>query len=291
MAGAYQSRNGSRGVVVEAVCDEDLWIWHLFVGALGSFNDINVMNQSPLYLDVTAGRWPPREVPFSINRTPRTLLNYIFDDIHPGYAFLVSPQPMTLSNEAKTFNRLQETIRKDVERLFGVLTERFHVDLHPGRCGSVKHLIMTDKAVCILHRMCVEARRDTFWSRRTSARGANGEGSAGGERKGHAGAAAAAAGGHDAQNCGSDDGGAAAAGGAAPGGGIGNGGRLPAATDAATDPPPALNAMEQPPAGGIVAFFDAWGETRNPSEHEQLRPDLKAYVWNDRGELLGPYVV
>jgi len=55
MNGAYQSRKGSRGVVVEAVCDEDLWIWHLFVLAPGSLNDINVLNQSPLYLDVTAG--------------------------------------------------------------------------------------------------------------------------------------------------------------------------------------------------------------------------------------------
>jgi len=55
--------------------------------------------------------------------------------------------------------------------------------------------------------------------------------------------------------------------------------------------PPALNAVEQPPAGGMVAVFDAWGETRNPSEHEQLRADLTAHVWNERGELLSPYVV
>jgi len=33
MSGAYQSRKGSRGVVVEAVRDEDLCLWHLFVGA------------------------------------------------------------------------------------------------------------------------------------------------------------------------------------------------------------------------------------------------------------------
>jgi len=41
----------------------------------------------------------------------------------------------------------------------------------------------------------------------------------------------------------------------------------------------------------MVAVFDAWGETRNPAEHEQLRADLTAHVWNDRGELLSPYVV
>jgi len=41
-------------------------VWHLFVGAPGGLNDINVMQKSPLYLDVTGGRWPPRGTPFTI---------------------------------------------------------------------------------------------------------------------------------------------------------------------------------------------------------------------------------
>jgi len=41
----------------------------------------------------------------------------------------------------------------------------------------------------------------------------------------------------------------------------------------------------------MVAVIDAWGETRNFTEHEQLRADLTAHVWSDRGELLAPYVV
>ena len=47
MEGAYRSRNGSRGVVVAAVCDEDLWIWHVFFGAPGSFNDPNLLSNRP----------------------------------------------------------------------------------------------------------------------------------------------------------------------------------------------------------------------------------------------------
>jgi len=217
-------------------------------------------------------------VPFSINGTTRTLPYYLVDGINRCYAFLVSPYPMPLTDEAKTFNSLPEAIRKNVERMFVVLTKRFHIALHPGRCRSVKQLIMTYKAVCILHNMCVEAHRDTFLSRRRHARGNNGGGSAVGKGEGPAGEAASAARGHGAQNGGSVDGGAAAAGEAAPGGGIGNGGGLLAAADAVADPPPALNAAEQPPTGGMVAVFDAWGETRNPAEHEQLRADLTAHV-------------
>jgi len=173
MAGAYQSRRGPRGVVVEAVGDEDLWIWHLFVGAPGSLNDINVLNESPLRLDVTAGRWPPRGVTFTVNGITRTQLHFLADGIYPRYAFIVSPHPMPTTDEAMTFNRLQVAIRKDVERLFGVLRKRFRIALHPGRYRSVKQLITTYKAVSILHNMCVESRRDIFLSLRRGARGTN----------------------------------------------------------------------------------------------------------------------
>ena len=61
-AGMYQNRHGKRSVVMEAVCDEDLWIWHLFVGCPGSQNDLNVMHASPLYLSVTGGEWLPPPV-------------------------------------------------------------------------------------------------------------------------------------------------------------------------------------------------------------------------------------
>jgi len=114
MAGAYQRRKGSRGMVVEAICDENPWIWHLLVGSRGSLNDINVLNHLPLYLDVTAGRLPPPDVPFVVNRSIRTLLYYLFYGIYPRYIFLVSPHPLPMTDEAKTFDFLQEAIRKDL---------------------------------------------------------------------------------------------------------------------------------------------------------------------------------
>jgi len=120
MAWAYSILKGKRGIVVEAVCDEDLWVWHLFVGAPGSLNDINFMQQSQLYLDVTGGRWPPRGTPFTISGRTRTLPYYVVDGIYQGSAFLMAPHPKPSAEEQTTFNRLQEAIRKDMERLFGV---------------------------------------------------------------------------------------------------------------------------------------------------------------------------
>ena len=79
---------------------------------------------------------------------------------------------MPSTEEHKVFNRLQKAVRKDVERLFGVLTQHFHIALHPGRYRSVKMLILTFKAICILHNMCVESRREGFLSRHRRAEGA-----------------------------------------------------------------------------------------------------------------------
>jgi len=305
MAGAYQSRNGKRGIVVEAVCDEDLWVWHLFVGAPGSLNDISVMQQSQLFLDVTGGRWAPRGTPFTINGRTRMLPYYLVDGIYPRYAFLMSPHPKPSTEEQTTFNRLQEAIQKDVERLFGVLMKRFHVALHPGRYRSVSQLVTTYKAICILHNMCVESRRSNVLSRRRRAVGGDG-----GTHCGVGGDACGGSDGGEGESGGTPAGGIAAAGAVAPGGGSpgGVGGVIAAAgapapgggvggvaaamdnIDAVGNAPPALNPVAHPPAANMAAIFDAWAETQNVQENERLRADLTADIHRDRGELLAPYI-
>jgi len=288
MAGAYQSQKGKREIVVEAVCDEDLWVWHLFVEAPGSLNDINVMHQSPLYLDVTGSGWPPRNKPCTINGDTRTLPYYLVDGIYPRFAFLISPHPEPSTEEQTMFNRLQEAIRKDVERLFGVLMKRLHVALHPLRYRSVSQLVTTYKAICILHNLCVESRRSTFLSRRRREAGGDGgiscvvSGDAGGVSDGG-----------DGQSGGAHAVGGAAVGGPAPGGAAADGSGGVAASmgniDAAGNAPPALHPASHPPAARMAANFDAWAETQNPAECESLRDDLTADIFCDRGDLLAPY--
>jgi len=281
MAGSYQTRKGSRGIVVEAVCDEDLWIWHLCTGAPGSLNDINVMHQSSLYLDVTAGLWPPRNQTYTLSGTSRTPPYYLVDGIYPRYAFLMSSHPMPPTEEQKVFNGLQEAVRKDVERLFGVLTQRFHIALHPGRYRSVK-MVLTFKEICTLQDMCVESRREGFLSRRKRAEGPNGGGGANavdgddegsGSEDGNGPDGGPAGGGGSGHGGGEDVGAGAAAGRAAPDG-----------AHAGANALLLIDPVKQPPAGGMAAVFDAWGGTRNVAEHEQLRADLTAHVWNDRGD-------
>jgi len=43
-------------IILEAVASHDLWIWHAFFGVAGSNNDINVLNQSIIFLEELQGQ-------------------------------------------------------------------------------------------------------------------------------------------------------------------------------------------------------------------------------------------
>lgn len=52
-------------IILEAVASYDLWIWHAFFGVAGANNDINVINQSPLFTERLQGNDP--QVDYYVN--------------------------------------------------------------------------------------------------------------------------------------------------------------------------------------------------------------------------------
>jgi hypothetical protein len=46
--GQFQDKDGCRNIILEAIINQSLWIWHAFFGLSGWNNDINVLNRSPL---------------------------------------------------------------------------------------------------------------------------------------------------------------------------------------------------------------------------------------------------
>ena len=73
--------------MLEAVASYDRWIWHAFFGTPGSNNDLNVLNQSPLFTQVLQGRAP--EVKFTINGSEYNMAYYLADGIYPEWATFV----------------------------------------------------------------------------------------------------------------------------------------------------------------------------------------------------------
>ncbi|XP_071727894.1 uncharacterized protein [Rutidosis leptorrhynchoides] len=74
-------------LMLEAVASYDLWIWHAFFGMAGSNNDINVLNQSPIFDKLKNGTFP--SAPFEVNGNEYSKGYYLADGIYPDWATLV----------------------------------------------------------------------------------------------------------------------------------------------------------------------------------------------------------
>ncbi|CAN1302976.1 Protein ALP1-like [Linum perenne] len=152
-----QFTRGDQGVptiMLEAVASQDLWIWHAFFGVAGSNNDINVLNQSPLFNDVLGGYLP--DIQFTVNGTTYTKGYYLADGIYPEWATMVKSFAYPEDPKRKKFKKMQEATRKDVERAFGVLQARWAIVHGAARFWHRQKLKDIMYACVILHNMIVE---------------------------------------------------------------------------------------------------------------------------------------
>jgi len=116
-----QYTRGDHGVptiMLEVTASQDLWIWHAFFGPPRSNNDINVLNQSDLYLTERNGT--AANSSFTLNGRFYKRGYYLTDGIYPKWSTFVKAYPYPTDPKEKKFKKLQEGARKDVERAFGV---------------------------------------------------------------------------------------------------------------------------------------------------------------------------
>jgi hypothetical protein len=110
-------------IILEAVVDKDLWIWHAFFGMPGSHNDINILRQSSLFARLSEGQ--ASKVNYIINGNEYIKGYYLADGIYPSWATFFKILSETQGNNKKYFALAQESCRKDVEQAFGVLQSQF----------------------------------------------------------------------------------------------------------------------------------------------------------------------
>lgn len=147
-------------IMLEAVASKDLWIWHAFFGAAGSNNDINVLDQSPLFTDVLQGRAPP--VQYTLNESDYNMGYYLADGIYPEWATFAKSIIRPQSAKHKLYAQRQESARKDVERAFGVLQKRWAIIRHPARVWEREELADIMYGCIILPNMIVEDEKGSY---------------------------------------------------------------------------------------------------------------------------------
>ncbi|XP_010468495.1 PREDICTED: putative nuclease HARBI1 [Camelina sativa] len=158
--GMYSRGTSKPTIVLEAVASQDLWIWHAFFGAPGTCNDLNVLDQSPVFNDIIYGRAP--EVTYYVNGNEYNLAYYLTDGIYPEWATFVKSIPQPQHPKHRLFAEKQEGARKDVERAFGVLQSRFAMIKNPSLLWSKGKIAYIMRACLILHNMIVEDERDSY---------------------------------------------------------------------------------------------------------------------------------
>nr|GEY11020.1 protein ALP1-like [Tanacetum cinerariifolium] len=125
-------------IMLEAVASQDLWIWHAFYGVAGANNDINILDNSPLFDNLLNDTAPV--VLYVVNGVGYEKGYYLADGIYPQWATFV--KSFAVANDAKHayFKKRQKGARKDVERAFGVLQGRWGIIQQPARSYHVNTL-------------------------------------------------------------------------------------------------------------------------------------------------------
>jgi hypothetical protein len=145
-------------MILEAVASRDLRIWHAFFGTAGSQNDINVLNKSPLFIDMLKGKTP--RVHYTVNGNQYDTPYYLADGIYPEWAVFVKTIHRPQSEEDKLYAKHQESARKDVECAFGVLQSRFDIVHRDARLWKRGDVVNIMQACVILHNMIVEDEKE-----------------------------------------------------------------------------------------------------------------------------------
>ncbi|KAJ9555025.1 hypothetical protein OSB04_009639 [Centaurea solstitialis] len=132
----------------------DQWIWHAFFGVPGATNDIIVVNQSPIFNDLFENKAPDSS--FVVNNTHYPHGYYLADGIYPEWTTFVKAFRYPVEEPRVHFKTRQESARKDIERTFATLKDKWHVVKYPARVWTQRKLSLIMHTCIILHNMIRE---------------------------------------------------------------------------------------------------------------------------------------
>jgi hypothetical protein len=152
--GQFQDKDKNRSIILKAIADQSLWIWHAFFGLPRSNNDLTVLDRSPLIHDMLRGS--SSGMTFVVNGVEYSRYYLLADGIYPSWSCFVQSIHEPADEKRAHYSKVQEACRKDVERCFGVLQSRFAIIQNPSRHWSQDTISDIMIACVVLHNMVIE---------------------------------------------------------------------------------------------------------------------------------------
>jgi hypothetical protein len=155
--GQFKYRNGNQKTInLEALVDYHLRIWFCNFGNAGSLNDINVLDKSTIVGSIIDGSFDISVEPYLINGVFRDYMYFLVDGIYPEWSIFINSVNGLETEMEKLFSKQQEGARKDVERVFSVLCDKFQILKRTFRGWDIGDINATVECCIILHNMVVE---------------------------------------------------------------------------------------------------------------------------------------
>ena len=120
----YKGKEGNTTIVAQAIASPDLYCTHLFVGSPGTNNDLTTLRIDP-YIQAVLDGSTASKFDFSVNGESFSFKYYLADGIYPPWSIFATPISNPSSTGERRYTNLQESFRKEVECLFGVVKQRF----------------------------------------------------------------------------------------------------------------------------------------------------------------------
>ncbi|POW21257.1 hypothetical protein PSHT_02586 [Puccinia striiformis] len=105
-AGQYSGKEKEPTIILVAVASYNTWIWHVFFGLPGTLNNVNVLDQSPVFKKLQDG--VGLAVNFKIGSNDYSMGYYLSDGIYPKWATLIQTINFPTTKKEKNFAKHQE---------------------------------------------------------------------------------------------------------------------------------------------------------------------------------------
>jgi len=159
-----QHKGHAEGVtlILEAIADYNCYLMYANFGDPGSLNDINVLDKSSIVGSMIDGSFNTTIEPYEINGRQRDWLYFLADGIYPDWSVFVKTYADPVDARTRCFSKHQEGARKDVERAFGILVQKFQILQRPLRMWNKADAVELLHCCVILHNMVVAHYGDDY---------------------------------------------------------------------------------------------------------------------------------